>query len=339
MLASQFLSVVIDEVDGEQPQPAEIKQEQQDEPESPSSNEIETSDDNICSDNNLIQDLEAICKLPKVLLAECTISLANPEDKLSLASRQCRFDAYVTPVERPKLRLKPIPLARLQGNWKDTEDDDPLAGPPVQNIEDLLQGVEAVYSDDEEAANGSNKELLRKTRCKVCRRGFYSDGPAICRRCDSSQGKGQGANDEYIPRGFQCKVCGKVYSQRSVLKKHEVVHSGYRLRCKVCGIDFTQRSSLLRHCKRIHGLQSDSDIPTPLVPPDLRLTGKMMASTSTTKYVAGLADRLNALLTKREDSITLAVTKKPIQTIGPYSMDPHTVMTITPDVIIQTDND
>uniref|UniRef100_A0A0A9Y7J7 Zinc finger protein 582 n=1 Tax=Lygus hesperus TaxID=30085 RepID=A0A0A9Y7J7_LYGHE len=334
MLASQFLSVVIDEVDGEQPQPVEIKQE---EPESPSSNEIETSDDNICGDSNLIQDLEAICKLPKVLLAECTISLANPEDKLSSTNRQCRFDAYVTPVERPKPRLKPIPLARLQANWKEP-DEDPLAGAPVQNIEDLLQGVEAVYSDDEEA-NGSNKDVYRKMRCRVCRRGFYSEGPAICRRCNSSQGKGQLATDEFIPRGFQCKVCGKVYSQRSVLKKHEVVHSGYRLRCKVCGIDFTQRSSLLRHCKRIHGLQSDSDIPTPLVPPDLRLTGKMMASTSTTKYVAGLADRLNALLSKREDSITLAVTKKPVQTIGPYSMDPHTVMTITPDVIIQTDQD
>lgn len=53
-------------------------------------------------------------------------------------------------------------------------------------------------------------------------------------------------------RPFKCPYCTKSYSQRSVLKKHMVVHTGERLTCNLCGIDFTQKSSLLRHVKRLH---------------------------------------------------------------------------------------
>lgn len=49
-----------------------------------------------------------------------------------------------------------------------------------------------------------------------------------------------------------CKYCGKSFSQRAVLRKHLVVHTGEQLNCVTCGIGFTQRSSLLRHVKRMN---------------------------------------------------------------------------------------
>ncbi|CAH0384358.1 unnamed protein product [Bemisia tabaci] len=49
-----------------------------------------------------------------------------------------------------------------------------------------------------------------------------------------------------------CKVCGKGYSHKAVLRKHMLIHSGLKTKCTVCGLQFTQKSSLLRHLKRMH---------------------------------------------------------------------------------------
>ncbi|XP_050543811.1 zinc finger protein 99-like [Daktulosphaira vitifoliae] len=51
---------------------------------------------------------------------------------------------------------------------------------------------------------------------------------------------------------YACRFCGKTYGAKAIVKKHELIHTGERLKCDECGIEFTQKSSLMRHTKRIH---------------------------------------------------------------------------------------
>lgn len=53
-------------------------------------------------------------------------------------------------------------------------------------------------------------------------------------------------------KSYACRFCGKTYGAKAIVKKHELIHTGERLKCDECGIEFTQKSSLMRHTKRIH---------------------------------------------------------------------------------------
>ncbi|GIY55284.1 hypothetical protein CEXT_473021 [Caerostris extrusa] len=51
---------------------------------------------------------------------------------------------------------------------------------------------------------------------------------------------------------FQCPVCHRCYAQKSVLRKHLLVHTGERpYQCSVCNKSFNQKTSLRNHM-RIH---------------------------------------------------------------------------------------
>ncbi|BES96217.1 Hypothetical protein NTJ_09026 [Nesidiocoris tenuis] len=380
MLASQFLSVVMDDDAANRDRTSQDLPNSEDIVPLPDEQESYNSSDSVSEENgggdvtekDVIQQLQAHCKLPKALLDECCISLVNPGDPLGKQTRECRFDAYVTPVTQPRLRT--VPLSKLQE--PQCKDVDPLD----TNIEALLQGVEAVYSDEGETDVPRETGYYKKSRCAHCNRAFYSDGRTLCRRCSQAHTV-RNHGEEYIFKGFKCEVCGKCYSQKSVLKKHEAIHSGYRLRCKVCGMDFTQRSSLLRHCKRIHGIMSDSEITTPLVPPDPRQTiggqnsaSKLPLSISPAKpthlvipkplvtvskanpvptvdrtpnqraaflpapIVMDSVQKFKDRRIAAQEMITLDTSKEKSR-IGPYSVNPHTAMTITPDFILQMDDD
>lgn len=64
-----------------------------------------------------------------------------------------------------------------------------------------------------------------------------------------------------VDKPYHCRFCGKSYSQKSILRKHLIIHTGERLTCSICGIDFTQKSSLLRHVKRMHQSTEPVEVP------------------------------------------------------------------------------
>lgn len=64
-----------------------------------------------------------------------------------------------------------------------------------------------------------------------------------------------------VDKPYHCRFCGKSYSQKSILRKHLIIHTGERLTCSICGIDFTQKSSLLRHVKRMHHSAEPVEVP------------------------------------------------------------------------------
>ena len=60
---------------------------------------------------------------------------------------------------------------------------------------------------------------------------------------------------EYGPKAYQCKVCGKVSSDKSSASKHvENIHMPgvFTYACKHCGKTFSSRNNMYAHISRTH---------------------------------------------------------------------------------------
>ncbi|XP_014256052.1 zinc finger protein with KRAB and SCAN domains 8-like [Cimex lectularius] len=259
MLASQFLNVIIEEktenkVQGNEDRP-------------------KNDDDDDDANNNILSNFSFKTNLPSVLLSECTIELCSQAEKKKIP--ELRFEASLSPSKKPRFNHLDVDILPYTVKEANSKEDN--------NIEELLQGVEAVYSDDEdsnEEDEDSNSGSSEGSRCPYCGRVFYRNcSLALHLKWHCSKApkphlaqpevtlqlhpKNTAANDvaaSVAPaqiRAYKCEVCGKSYAHKSVLKKHSVVHTGERLKCSLCSIEFTQRSSLLRHCKRIHKMGTE----------------------------------------------------------------------------------
>ena len=77
------------------------------------------------------------------------------------------------------------------------------------------------------------------------------DNQASAKPCSpGSPGSDMVTSKDGKKRGYLCKVCGKVYCRKYVLKIHQRVHSGEKpLECKVCGKCFSDPSNMKKHVK------------------------------------------------------------------------------------------
>lgn len=58
---------------------------------------------------------------------------------------------------------------------------------------------------------------------------------------------------------FSCNVCSKSFKRRDKLKAHSVVHVDLKpFQCPICKSGFKRRDKYNRHCRNVHGLDSNS---------------------------------------------------------------------------------
>uniref|UniRef100_A0A1B6LCP1 C2H2-type domain-containing protein n=1 Tax=Graphocephala atropunctata TaxID=36148 RepID=A0A1B6LCP1_9HEMI len=235
MVPSQFLSVVLEEDNGSG----------SDEETHSYSHQPTWQNQYAIRNNNSISDQEMwnlTKNLPKALLAECTVEISrtpiNPNEK----TRKPCFDARVSPVFNrphppvmPPIRtnvplpqyLPPPPQLLHRSEWIEERMD----------VQDLLTGVEAVYSDNEsgeEYEEAASVSIFPITVTKV-----EKPKPEKVKKQDLNR------------FSYPCEHCPNVYSNRGALWQHSVAtHSVEKTcECKICGRKFYRNCSLALHLK------------------------------------------------------------------------------------------
>ncbi|XP_054276965.1 zinc finger and BTB domain-containing protein 24-like [Macrosteles quadrilineatus] len=235
MVPSQFLSVVLEEDDGNA----------SDEDRNAYNHRPVWQNQYSVHSNNTITESEMwnlTKNLPKALLAECTVEISRTPATQSEKIRKPCFDAKVTPVFT---RPEPPPLVPVRINPAIQQ----FLPPPPQllhrsewleermDIQDLLSGVEAVYSDHE--SDGETEEAASVS--------IFPISVAKVEKTKPDRVKKQDINKFSYP----CEHCPNVYSNRGALWQHSVAtHSVEKTcECKICGRKFYRNCSLALHLK------------------------------------------------------------------------------------------
>ncbi|XP_048343770.1 zinc finger protein 345-like isoform X2 [Sphaerodactylus townsendi] len=81
-----------------------------------------------------------------------------------------------------------------------------------------------------------------------------ADNPGVCVECGKKNlgSNGRGHNLPTPERPHQCAECGRCFRQRSILAKHQKIHTGEKpYPCTACGKRFNRSSNLAQH-QRVH---------------------------------------------------------------------------------------
>ncbi|CAG9119895.1 unnamed protein product [Plutella xylostella] len=92
----------------------------------------------------------------------------------------------------------------------------------------------------------------RNFACQLCPRTYTSSNSL---RCHMKRN-----HSEKKPPTHACPVCDKVFSQKSVLTRHLVVHTGARAHaCPLCARRFAQPATRDTHYRRVHAQSSGQE--------------------------------------------------------------------------------
>uniref|UniRef100_A0A1B6DNH4 C2H2-type domain-containing protein n=1 Tax=Clastoptera arizonana TaxID=38151 RepID=A0A1B6DNH4_9HEMI len=254
MVPSQFLSVVLEEEQG-----SSGEEEEDDDFQLYAQRDWENS---VMNHSTLSrQETWDLTKhLPKALLAECTVEISRTPVNYKKKTRSPCFDARVSPIySKPSSKRRHLPRQpELEASeWMEEKMD----------VQDLLTGVEAVYSDEESNKDEAAVSIMPvkyakpekpKPDKKTLDPNNASKYSFQCEHCPNVY-PNRGALWQHsvathsVEKTCECTICGRKFYRNCSLALHLKSHSEEEYcECKECGKSFNRLSNLERHMKSVH---------------------------------------------------------------------------------------
>ncbi|XP_065224785.1 zinc finger protein 528-like [Planococcus citri] len=185
--------------------------------------------------------LEIKKRLPRTVLEECIVELADSSHKTPDKLNESIKDAVIIQPMFPKKPSKPVTDKKLKNG---------------SYMRDIFNKVEAVYSDDDEPfLKPSPKQNGHSTSLPLDLDGSSSLLAYACDHCPNKY-TNKGALWQHnvaahsVEKSCECQLCGRKFYRNCSLALHMKCHSDEQnCSCKVCGKEFNRLSMLERHAK------------------------------------------------------------------------------------------